>query len=281
MTDLAMSVVARRTAAPRRFLMCPPDFFAVTYAINPWMHVGVAVDPALARRQWDALRETYLRLGHTVEVLDACPGLPDMVFAANAGTVVDGTVIPARFRFPERRGEEAPYAAWFASHGFTVVADPDAPINEGEGDFLLAGDLLLSGTGFRSDTAAAVRAAEVFGREIVPLHLVDPRYYHLDTALAVLDERTVAYLPEAFSLASQATLAALFPDAILATPADAEVLGLNIVSDGANVVVPAGTATLAVVLAARGFTVHEVDMSELRKAGGAAKCCTLELRDAR
>ena len=262
----------------RRFLMCPPTHFAVTYAINPWMAPDVPVDAATAVEQWEALRRTYELLGHKVDVVDPVEGLPDMVFAANAGTVIDGRVLPARFRHEERRGEEAPYARWFADHGYEVL-DDDVPTNEGEGDFLLAGDVLLCGTGFRTDPAARDLAQERFGRPAVQLRLVDPRYYHLDTALAVLDERTVAYLPEAFSPGSRRVLERLFPDAILATADDAAAFGLNAVSDGVNVVMPSGATRLAAELERRGFLVHPVDMSELIKAGGAVKCCTLELRD--
>jgi N-dimethylarginine dimethylaminohydrolase len=150
-------------------------------------------------------------------------------------------------------------------------------INEGEGDLLLAGEVILAGTGFRTTHAAHARAQEVFGRPVITLQLVDPRFYHLDTALCVLND-TVAYLPEAFSAGSQAVLRRLFPDAVLATPSDAEVLGLNAVCDGLNVVLPAQVGRLAEDLHARGYQVIGVDLSELRKAGGGPKCCTLEVR---
>jgi N-dimethylarginine dimethylaminohydrolase len=43
-------------------------------------------------------------------------------------------------------------------------------------------------------------------------------------------------------------------------------------------VLPAQAEGLTAKLAAAGFTPLPVDMSELRKAGGGPKCCTLELR---
>jgi N-dimethylarginine dimethylaminohydrolase len=67
----------------------------------------------------------------------------------------------------------------------------------------------------------------------------------------------------------------LFPDTVLATSADAEVLGLNAVCAGLNV---AQADRLAEDLRARGYRVIGVDLSELRKAGGGPKCCTLEVR---
>jgi N-dimethylarginine dimethylaminohydrolase len=270
-----------RIATRRHFLMCPPTHFAVEYAINPWMVPGVAVDRARAFAQWDVLRRTYLELGHRVDLLDPVPGLPDMVYAANGATVVGGTVLGARFRHPQRAGEAAAHAAWFRRAGFRRVVAPRF-VNEGEGDLLVVGDgpdaVVLAGHGFRTDPRAHAEAARVLGREVVPLELVDPHYYHLDTAVAVLDAATIAWLPEAFTPASRAVLRERFPDAVVAGPADAAVLGLNAVSDGRHVVLPAQAVGLAAALAERGYIPVPVDLSELLKGGGGPKCCTLEVR---
>ena len=265
-----------RTATPRRYLMCPPTYFSVDYAINPWMVPGTRVDRPLALAQWDVLRRTYLDLGHAVDLLAPVPGLPDMVYAANGATVVDGVVLGARFRYPQREAEAVAHAMWFRRAGIRVV-EPEF-VNEGEGDLLVVGDVILAGSGFRTDPAAHAEAARVLNREVVPLELVDPCYYHLDTAIAVLDAATIAWLPEAFSERSRAVLQERFPDAVVADPADAAVLGLNAVSDGRHVVLPARATRLAAALAERGYIPVPVDLSELLKGGGGPKCCTLEVR---
>jgi N-dimethylarginine dimethylaminohydrolase len=269
--------VTHRVASPRSYLMCPPEFFAVNYAINPWMRPDLPVDPGLAMRQWTGLRAAYAALGHSVSLIEPHPGLPDMVFAANGATVIDAAVLGVRFRYPERAAEADAYLSWFRSHGYTAVHEA-AAVNEGEGDILVAGDTVLAGYGFRSDEAAAGELADVFGRQVVSLRLVDPRFYHLDTALCVLDASTAMYYPAAFDDAGRAALATVFDELIEAKDEDAEVLGLNAVSDGRYVVLARQAAGLARSLAARGFTPVPVDMSELLKAGGGAKCCTLELR---
>jgi N-dimethylarginine dimethylaminohydrolase len=269
--------VTHRVASPRSYLMCPPEYFTVSYAINPWMRLGSPVDAGLAMRQWTALRAAYESLGHSVSTIEPHPGLPDMVFAANGATVVDGTVLGVRFRHQERAGEAAAYLSWFRSAGYPSVHEA-VHVNEGEGDILVAGDTLLAGYGFRSDPAAAGELTAVFGRPVVPLRLVDPRFYHLDTALCVLDPTTAMYYPAAFDDAGQAALGGVFDELIEAKDEDAEVLGLNAVSDGRHVVLASQAAGLARSLSARGFTPVPVDMSELLKAGGGAKCCTLELR---
>jgi N-dimethylarginine dimethylaminohydrolase len=263
-------------ARPRHYLMCRPEHFEVRYAINPWMRPGEPVDRERAIAQWDALRRTYLDLGHRVDLIDPVPGLPDMVYAANGATVVGGMVLGARFRHPQRQAEAAAHRDWFVAAGFPVV-EPEF-VNEGEGDLLVVGDIVLAGHGFRTDPRAHAEAAAVFGREVVPLELVDPCFYHLDTAVAVLDDANIAWLPSAFTPASQDVLRARFPEAIVAGPADAAVLGLNAVSDGRHVVLPAQATGLAAALHERGYTPVPVELSELLKGGGGPKCCTLEVR---
>jgi len=270
-----------RTATPRSYLMCPPEHFDVTYAINPWMRLDAPVDPARALRQWETLKQAYESLGHSVSTIAPVAGLPDMVFAANGGTVIDGSVLGVRFRYPERAAEAEAYLNWFRSNGWTSVREAEH-VNEGEGDILVAGHAghgpILAGYGFRSDFEAGEELAATFGRRVVSLRLVDSRFYHLDTALCVLDPSTAMYYPAAFDDAGRAALASTFAELIEAKDEDAEVLGLNAVSDGRRVVLAAAAAGLARSLRSRGFEVVPVDMSELLKAGGGAKCCTLELR---
>ncbi|MFS1300310.1 dimethylargininase [Streptosporangium longisporum] len=262
----------------RHYLMCRPDHFAVEYAINPWMHPEAGADRATAIRQWETLRDVYLDLGHRVSLIEPLEGLPDMVFSANGALVVDGRVYGARFAYPQRAAEGPAYLRWFTQNGYERVHEA-AFVNEGEGDFLTLDHLVLAGTGFRTDISAHKEAQEFLGRPVVTLQLVDPRFYHLDTALFPLSGHNVAYFPEAFSPGSREVLRTLFPDAVLASEEDAVTFGLNSVSDGVNVVISAEAGGLQLELKRRGFEVVPVDLSELRKAGGGPKCCTLEIRE--
>ncbi|MFI8965086.1 dimethylargininase [Streptomyces sp. NPDC053493] len=270
-----------REAAPRRYLMCAPTHFTVTYSINPWMDPTKPVDLPLALAQWEDLRDRYLAFGHTVELLEPLPGLPDMVFAANGATVVDGRVLGARFAYPERSAEAAAHLAWFREHGW-ADADVRAPehVNEGEGDFAVTASWILAGRGFRSSPLSHDEAQEFFGRPVIGLELVDPRYYHLDTALSVLDDARdeIMYFPGAFSPGSRAVLERLFPDALTVSAEDAAVLGLNAVSDGRHVLLPQAAVGLFEPLRERGFEPVGMDLGELLKGGGSVKCCTQELR---
>jgi len=264
-----------RTARRRRYAMTPPAFFAVEYAINPWMDISAPVDVRVAQEQWQDLYQTYLRLGHRVDLIDPVPGLPDMVYAANGGFIADNVAIVARFRFIQRTGESRAYAEWMSSMGYRPVTTRH--VNEGQGDLLKVGEMVLAGYGFRTDLRAHDEISAALGVPVVSLQLVDPRFYHLDTAVAVLDDHTIAFYPPAFSTAAQEQLHALFPDAIVVGSADAFALGLNVVSDGLHVVLPSAAISFAMQLREAGFSPVGVDLSELLKGGGSVKCCTLEV----
>ena len=268
-----------REARPRHYVMTRPAHFAVEYAINPWMDTSATVDAALAVRQWERLVQTYRSLGHTIQLVDPIPGLPDMVFAANGGLVLDDgfekVAIIARFTYPQRTGESVAYAGWLLDHGYCPLYTEHT--NEGQGDLLIVGSKILAGYGFRTDRQSHDEVAKLSGLPLISLQLVNPRFYHLDTALAVLDDETIAFYPPAFGATSVALLRKMFPGAIEVADADAHVLGLNAVSDGLNVVYPAAATGFAAQLAAAGFRPIGVDLSELLKGGGSVKCCTLEV----
>ncbi|WP_374222198.1 dimethylargininase [Microbacterium esteraromaticum] len=287
MPETTTATAPTRVAHHRRYLMCRPEHFTVSYKINPWMEPAKPTDTAKALEQWQKLYDLYIELGHEVELIEPLAGYPDMVYTANGGFVIDGRAYVPEFYFEQRQGEAPAFAEWFRANGFDTVLPQE--VNEGEGDFLLAGDVILAGTGFRSAGDSHREVHEVFGREVVTLTLVDPRFYHLDTALTVLDpvvghenggpERAnIAYLPGAFDEASQRILAERFPDAILVADEDGAVFGLNSASDGYNVIISPRAKGFEKQLRERGYNPLTVDLSELLLGGGGIKCCTLELR---
>ena len=265
-----------RTPVNRTILMCKPDFFTVVYRINPWMDPALPTDTSLAVAQWQTLYDTYIGLGFDVHLIDPIDGLPDMVYAANGGFVIDGIAYGAKFTYPQRQPEGPAYMDWFGANGFDVREPVE--INEGEGDFLLVGDVILAGTGFRSASNSHEEVSAIYGRTVITLKLVNPSFYHLDTAVAVLDDTNIAYLPSAFDEPSLAILRERFPDAIIVTEEDAAILGLNSYSDGYNVVIAARAKDFERQLCERGYNPIGVDLSELLLGGGGVKCCTLELR---
>jgi N-dimethylarginine dimethylaminohydrolase len=272
-----------RIPTKRTVLMCRPEHFTVSYRINPWMHPENPTDTSLAVQQWQRLYDIYLDLGHEVHLIDPIAGLPDMVYAANGGFTYNGVAYGAKFTYPERQPEGPAYMQWFGDNGFRVH-DP-VETNEGEGDFLLVGDVILAGTGFRSDSRSHAELAQVTGLDVLSLNLINPSFYHLDTAIAVLDpepieggRQNIAYLESAFDEHSLGLLRERYPDAILCTEEDAAVLGLNSYSDGYNIVIASRATDFDRQLRERGYNPIGVDLSELLLGGGGVKCCTLDLR---
>lgn len=259
--------------------MCPPDHFGVDYVINPWMrgHVG-EVDRRLARTQWDRLVETLTGpMGAEIALVEPQPGLPDMVFTANAGLVRGDVAVPARFRFPERAGEEPFFTEWFGANGFRVV--PVAAHQEGAGDFLFLGETLFGAYGFRTDASAHIEVARSLGTEIVSLALADPQFYHLDTCFCPLPGYRLLWYPPAFTPESQALVEARVPSPKRFAVDDVDAAGFacNAVSVEGHVVANRLGEATQDWLRAQGFAFHIVPLGEFMKAGGAAKCLTLRL----
>ena len=195
-TDTSSTTPVRQATA-KTVLMCRPDFFTVSYSINPWMNPNDPTDTSLAVKQWQTLYDTYIDLGFTVELIDPIQGLPDMVYAANGGFVIDGKAYGALFTYDERKAEGPAYMDWFGANGFEVASPEN--VNEGEGDFLLVGDNILAGMGFRTSVESHRELAELSGRNVVSLNLINPSFYHVDTAIAKLDDTNIAYLESPLS----------------------------------------------------------------------------------
>lgn len=263
-----------------RLLVCPPDYFSVEYEINPWMRLSNRVNPERARVQWHALMKTLEeQAGASLERLPPVPGLPDLVFTANAGIVMGRRAIPSRFRHPERQKEEPHFERWFREHGYEVtVLDRDL-FFEGAGDLLGFPDVLFGGYRQRSDIRAYERVSEILGREIIPVELTDSRFYHLDTCFCPLTGGELLYYPPAFDDYARAVIADRIPGSRRLAVPDAEALrfACNAVCVGKHVVLPEGCGETMALLAAHGYEPHAVPLDEFMKAGGSAKCLTLAL----
>jgi N-dimethylarginine dimethylaminohydrolase len=260
-----------------RILMCPPDFYGIEYEINPWMKVERGSTPERARRQWRQLHDTLVGLGAKVELLTPQPGLPDLVFTANAGLMFRERFFSSRFRHEVRARETPVFDAWFAAHGFTVERLPEGTYFEGAGDALFCGPTLFAGYRIRSDVHGHQYLARVLHRQVLPLELVNPSFYHLDTCFCPLAPGEALYYPGAFDDYGRKVLEVHVPQLLPATEADAHRFGCNAVVVGKNVVLNAGCEALAAGLRAWGYNPIPVELDEFIKSGGSAKCLTLRL----
>jgi N-dimethylarginine dimethylaminohydrolase len=262
---------------PKKVLMCPPTYFDIEYEINPWMHTEDPVDRSLALAEWQQLADIYKKLGWEVHTMKPVKGLPDMVFTANGGMVLKDKVVLPHFRAPDRQPETEKFKQWFDSQGYKKIFMPRYDF-EGEGDAFAWNDYIFMGYPWRSDQPGHKEVADFFGLKPVSLHLANPRFYHLDTALTVIDDKTVAIYPKAFSEGALKILSGLVPNIIEASEEDAFAYGLNAMTDGQNIVLSDKAAGLIENYKKRGMTVFPTPISEFQKSGGGVKCLTLELR---
>ena len=268
-----------------RILMCAPHYFGVEYVINPWMEGklgGVCTGDAAI--QWNALHTILIgTLGAEAVLVDPHPGLPDIVFTANAASVYNGVAVPARFRHPERQDEEPFYRDSLVNAGYEIRDLPSHIAFEGAGDALLSegdGDpVLFTAHGFRTDPEAHSFLAETFGVAVISLRLADPRFYHLDTCFCPLPGGYAIWYPPAFDAESKTKIIEAIPASRLyaVSDADAATFACNAVGVGNHVVMNRATSDLRDKLAAWGFTTHTTPLAEFMKAGGSAKCLTLRL----
>ncbi len=266
------------------YLMCPPRFFDVQYVINPWMEGNLHnASYGLALEQWKRLHAAVSEAADVL-LVEPEPALPDMVFTANGGLVRDGVAALSGFAHVERRREEKHFKAWFEVEGFSV-AEPEAGVTfEGEGDALFTpdGQRLWLGHGWRTDVRSAQWLQSLWPSvEIVPLRLVDPCFYHLDTCFCPLVNGDALYYPAAFDAGSRALIESFYPERrrIAVAKADALRFACNAVTIGERVVLNEISAELRGEMEARGFSVRQVQLSEFMKAGGAAKCLALRLSE--
>lgn len=261
----------------RRLLMCPPTDYALKYEINPWMTLQNQPDLGLASRQWQELHRVLTTdVGADVLLLRQAPDAPDMVFTANAGLVRGRYCMLSNFRHRERQVEEPYFRAWFEKNGYCVRMPSVGCKFEGEGDALFAGETLLAGYLKRSDIAAHGWLSDSLGVPVLSLELTDERWYHLDTCLFPLSEKTVIYYPDAFDAYARAVIEANF-ETIAVNEAEALRFACNAIVLAPHIVLPAGCPHITKQLETRGYHVHSVELSEFMKAGGAAKCLALML----
>jgi ornithine--oxo-acid transaminase len=265
----------------QQLLMCAPKLYEVSYVINPWMQGNLGNSSrSRAMEQWQSLYDVLSKLAD-VHLVEPVAGSPDMVFTANAGLAKAGVVAISSFHHAERQDEERHFRRWFVEAGYRVVDVPRETPFEGEGDALFSSDgqRLWVGYGMRTVEASHAALRGLWDVEVVGLKLVDPRFYHLDTCFAPLEDGSVMYYPAAFDGPSLAAIEAYYPAAmrVVVQEEDAVRFACNAVNVEGTVVLNRISRGLERQLRERGFDVVQVELDEFLKAGGAAKCLVMKL----
>lgn len=271
--------------------MCRPTHYQIVYEINPWMSVKQQANRPRALAQWQRLYDVLTQhLRARVKLLPPKAGVPDLVFTANAGLMAhphatNGGVglttpllIRSNFRHPEREQEEPLIERYFRRARIRVVQLPARYDFEGEGDALWVQQTLVFGFRFRSDAPVHTHLARLLRRRVLPVELVDRRFYHLDTCFCPLDQHRALWYPNAFDRYGQRVIKHLVPELIAVSETDALTFVCNAIPIGRALVLQSGfSSSLKRRLTHAGFRLYPVDLSEFLKAGGSAKCLVLRL----
>jgi N-dimethylarginine dimethylaminohydrolase len=257
--------------------MCPPDFYGIHYEINPWMDMSRQAEHAVAVQQWNALHRHITECGTRISLLDPVQGLPDLVFTANAAMIYRHQALVSRFRHRQRQGEEPYNRKWFSENSFEVVDVPENFSFEGAGDALFCGDTLYAGYRMRSDAGGHQQIGRILACRVIPVELIDARYYHLDTCFCPLADDEAIWYPWAFDEYGQRAIREHVPKLIDAEQAEAERFACNAVVIGRRVITNTGCDQLHAELTKRGYVPIATPLDEFVKAGGSAKCLTLRL----
>lgn len=267
-----------------RIAVCPPDYFRISWEINPWMSRAVQPDFKLAKRQWLELVAGYEKRGVNVLTIPAVSGLADMCFTANAGLHHNGIFVLSNFRYEVRQKETPFIKEWFFERKnilkISLKELPNKIFFEGQGDVVeLSDNKFLMGHGFRTDKQAAPALERIFkGSKFFPLELINPRFYHLDTCAFFIPEvKILVYYPEAFSKKSREFLSALPYKKITLSKKDADNFAANASVAGKSIFVSRPSASLKNVLEKLGLEVVISDTSEFLKSGGSVRCLSLFL----
>ena len=267
-----------------RFLMCRPQYYAVSYSINPWMDPqGWAAEGSdlgeAAHREWAALHAALLDKGATSNA-----SIPSPICQTSSSPLTPPSCLTAsslsRFRHPERKPEEPVFADALRVAGRldAVEALPGDMIQEGAGDCIwdsYRGQFWM-GCGPRSDRAAAM-SSPIFRCRMRWPQLADPSFYHLDTAFCALPTGDVIYYPQAFSTAARGAIEErVAPTQRIALDrAEASQFSANAVSFDHCLVLSSCTGTLRARIEERGLTVLATPLHAFLKSGGSACCLTL------
>jgi len=263
-----------KTKLIKRVLMCKPLYFdALDYVINPWMHPGT-INKKQAMQQWNKLVDTYKEQGISVEIIKQEMGSPDMVFATDQGIVQGKNVLLSRFWCNERKDETTYYKKWFVENGYKIQYLPDDIYFEGNGDSYMWNGKLLIGVGYRANKKTCDTVSKLLQIEVIPLEIVDPKFYHLDVGFFPLNNDTAFYYPPAFSKQSRGVLKKLVPHLIELTDEEANGFCANSIVTDHQVIHQKDNPTFAKKLTALGYSSIEVDCGEFMKSGGGIHCLT-------
>jgi len=284
-------------------VLASPDFYNVTYSINPLTSIKEPLDKEKAMKQFEQLKNHFIKHNIKVHVLDAKKAdpdgqFPDLVFVSNSALILRGwptkVAILSRYANPERRGEELKVGAYLRDTlGYKVISLPEEEnlYYEGQGDSRWSHngkDLWLCyGTGRTTKSGiTAVRNAilkEALEANWMPptihsLHIIEPATYHLDLCFLPLLNLKVILHEASFSAESKKEIRDHFgKENVLNVPLNFMYACNSLWLNNKHLLVPKLANSKKWMYSGSNMKIHHLDVDSFHLAGGSVSCMVLAL----
>jgi N-dimethylarginine dimethylaminohydrolase len=261
----------------KTILICPPDNFSIEYEINPWMKTSNIIDKIKVFNQYTTLKDIFNKLNLAYKEITPNKGLPDQVFTTDVGLVFKNTFIKANFLYGPRKKEADIAESFFRQKKFKIETLPEDIYFEG-GDVVRFGDRFFLGYGKRTSYEAAFHIQKILNKQVVPVKLDDPYFYHLDTLFSPINKDTALIYQKALSQKENAKITKYFKNIIEVSDADSLRFACNNLVFNNNVILPEGISNdLINKIKSQDLQIHKLDFSEYLKGGGGIHCVSLEM----
>ncbi len=229
------------------------------------------IDPTRADRQHSAYERALEEAGYEIVRLPELPDHPDGAFVEDTTLLLDGHAVILRPGAASRASETFSTAEGLADH-FELHRVADGHLDGG--DVLRIGQTLYVGLSTRTDAAGIAALTDIvrpLGFEVVQARLKDCLHLKTGATLAGPDQTGSPVLLYNAASVDPAQFAGVEPIAV----DPLEPAAANCLRVGARLILPSGNPRTAQRLRERGFSVVEVDVSELQKAEAGVTCMSL------
>lgn len=261
----------------KNLFLCPPNYLEFEYIINPWMTEDTNFSLDNAVKEWSELYNLYISLypDHTFRV-EPKSGLTELCFLGDSIFSYKGHTVFSRLATSERYDETEYVIQVFRDLGFEGHRVPEGVYYEGSGETVVWNDIILVGYGQRSNDKIVNHLENELESRVIGLNLIDPKYYHLDTALFPVSNELIALYEPAFDKESIRVLENLDCELLKLDQQSALDFALNSIALNNNILVHYKAKSFISKLKKRGFDLYELDVSEFIKFGGGLKCLTFQ-----
>ncbi|MBP1913493.1 N-dimethylarginine dimethylaminohydrolase [Lederbergia galactosidilyticus] len=261
----------------KKVILCEPKYMAIREIINETQkyYNEQEINHQLAVKQHSQFIDALRQCGVEVLLIPAQKTYPEQVFTRDIGFTIGDQVCVSRMARRVRQGEEIELKNRLSHHQMPYLDIREGMI-EG-GDVMIAGTTVYVGVSSRTNMQAIDYLEEALPEyHIVPIPFQD-KYLHLDCVFNILSEGEALFFPQAFE---EDTIVMLNEKFKLIEVSEKEqfTLGTNVLSIGNKQVfsLPVNQKVNQ-RLRNEGYSVMEIDLSEIIKSGGSFRCCTLPI----